>query len=191
MSRGTIASTFASRCATETDGAAEVGVRRPKRKRVYDMVILLVHRERDQSHQRELSAWWSWFPWRGCLDGDAIEQRVERCLIDLDVGCVGPEVVGQSERASVESLVEEAHARAVEEEDLQGRAPLAYEHEQRPATRVVAHALGGEARQAIDAAAKIDGLRCEVHGHAGRDHRSLRSARTARRRRASSTARST
>src|SRR5277367_3329922 len=78
--------------------------------------------------------------------------------------------------AAVESLVEDRHARPVEEQNLQRVASLAEEEEERTASCVVADLLFRESRQPVKAETHIHGLKRNVDLDAGRNHRAPPSA---------------
>ncbi len=104
------------------------------------------------------------------LDVDPIEEIIEHAVVDLDDGPDVPGVDGPTEDATVEALVEEAQAGAIEEEDLEGLLALAEEHEERPAARVASELLASDAGESIEAPAEIDGLEGEEDVDAVRDH---------------------
>ena len=64
------------------------------------------------------------------LHADTIEQLIEHVGLDLDTSSIAPRWVRKSEQTCVEALVEETHAGAIEEQDLDGAASLPEEDEE-------------------------------------------------------------
>jgi hypothetical protein len=67
---------------------------------------------------------------------DPIEQRVENVRLYLDAALPRNERLRQPEHSDVETFVQLAHSRAVEEQDLQRVATPPEEDEERPGTRL-------------------------------------------------------
>ncbi len=88
------------------------------------------------------------------LDGDAVEQVVERDGVDLDVLLVGSDGGESSERSAVKALVIGAASRAVEEDDLHRVATAAEEDEARGLRGLEPDALSRVARETIAAKAR-------------------------------------
>jgi hypothetical protein len=78
------------------------------------------------------------------LEVDAVEQIVERALLDLDDGITLARGLGDAERAAIQTLVEQAQPGVVGEEDLHRVTTSAEEDEQRPATYLAAQSIGDE-----------------------------------------------
>jgi len=103
-------------------------------------------------------------------DLDAIEEVVEFPLLDLDRN--GSRVARRwnPESASVEPLVEETHAAAIEEEDLHGVLSTTEEDEQSTSASIAADALECEIREPIEAPAKVDRFERDEHFDTVGDH---------------------
>ena len=78
---------------------------------------------------------------RSSVNVDAIEERLERRVVDLHMPYSLGGTFGKSEGAAVKSLVELAHSRAVEEENLQRVAAARVEEKERAAAGVVPNLL--------------------------------------------------
>jgi hypothetical protein len=72
---------------------------------------------------------------------------------------------------AIETLVEQAHARAIGKQDLDRRPTLAEEHEQRAAASGTADLLLDEPCQTIKAPSQVDGYESNVDLDAARNHR--------------------
>ena len=80
--------------------------------------------------------------WRRLLDVDAIEQVIERTLVDQPRDVAFDRRFRNPKRRGVEALVKHKYPRAVRDQDL-GRGPTtAEEHEQRTRARLAPEALG-------------------------------------------------
>src|SRR5665213_825740 len=105
------------------------------------------------------------------VDVDAVEQRLERALVDHHAAGAWVRRRGQPEGPCVQSLVENAHSRAIEEQNLQRRSVLPEEDEERSRARLTPDALLDDAAQPIEAPPQIDRLQRHEHLDAAGDHR--------------------
>ena len=91
------------------------------------------------------------------VDVDTVEERLERRVVELDVPHAVGGRVGNLERPAVEALVELAHSRAVEEQDLQRVASPRVEDEERATPRVIADLIERNPGQPIK---RVPVMRC-------------------------------
>src|SRR5665213_2849934 len=105
------------------------------------------------------------------VDVDAVEQRLERALVDHHAAGAWVRRRGQPVGPCVQSLVENAHSRAIEEQNLQRRSVLPEEDEERSRARLTPDALLDDAAQPIEAPPQIDRLQRHEHLDAAGDHR--------------------
>ena len=104
------------------------------------------------------------------FDVDPVEQIVESALIDREARLVASHL-GNAEIALVQTLVELAESRAVEEQDFDRiTTAFAKVNEERAATRGPSDALFGDPGESVEAPAKVDGLHPYEDLDASRDH---------------------
>jgi hypothetical protein len=121
------------------------------------------------------SAWGFWD------DVDALEEVVEGPLLDSDRGSTVRRWVGKPKRTLVETLVDDAQAGAVEEEDLDRFASFSEEDEESTAAGLAGDALGRDAGQTVEAPAEVNGLEADEDVNAAGNHEAaVRESRTSR-----------
>jgi len=117
---------------------------------------------------------------------EAIEESLERGVIELDMRSVDRGHLRQLEGATVEALVEEAQARAVEEENLRRVTTLSQEDEEGAGTRLIADALTDEASKTLEREPHVDRFGGEEDLDARGDHGFSERVQTTERRRSGS-----
>src|SRR5687768_15919095 len=93
--------------------------------------------------------------WIRAFDRDAREQIIEFAFFDHDVILTRLEF-GNAKYPAVQSLVELAEPRAVEEQNFQRCSPFTEEHEERARPSPRSDALLHQTRQSVEAQSKID-----------------------------------
>src|SRR5690606_25097604 len=104
------------------------------------------------------------------LQIDPIQQRIELHFVQFDVRRSSRWGVQETKAPRIQPLVEQAHPRAIPEQDLDGLSSLPEEDEERSAARVVPERLPGDPREAVEPTAQVDGLERQKDLGPGGDH---------------------
>src|SRR6202789_454886 len=105
------------------------------------------------------------------FDVDAVEQILERALLDRDDPFAFARPLGHAEGAPVEALVEETQAGVVGEEDLHRVPPAPEEDKESAAAHLATEPVGRKGAEPVEAPAQVDGVECDKDLDAVRDHR--------------------